>query len=611
VSRYGHLLRAAARKTPRQLAGVVHRKARNRVLPRLPLDFDSRYRRHVPDAVDCSFATHCRDTAILRDALADEGRERYRRLARDAADGEVTLLNRTRRVHDPGAVTPDDDRLADLPRLWYLKLVAMEPARWAVLGFADPEACPAVVPTLSSWLQSLPHREPIAARTGYLRGFWTPYAVSLRILTLCRYAAWNDGLPEGVVPFLYKNLLFLSANVETDVDGNHLFENGAALVAGGLAVEPGGGQFVEQGLAMLERASAEQFLDDGYHYERSPMYHLAVTTRLLTTLSLLSASDHSVPGWLHTRTEAACAFVSYLRPPDGRIPLLNDAVFDEAHGLDTVSRYARAVGVDPEPLDAPGDSGLYWLRGGDLSLLFDAGDSGPSSQLGHTHNDPCTVLVWSGDHRIVTDTGTFDYQPGPRRQTARGVRSHNTIQVDDEEPTSVGGRFRMGASVTTTITRHGTDAVDAVTAEYRAGTVDTYTHTRTCYAGPGWLFVWDVADPTTEYVSRLHTHPDVSVSGGGDAAAGDGHAMQLEDGGGTALAVHPVDTTETTVRTGPYFPRFGEERKRDVLELHSRTATSGYALTPPETRVSFEQSEGQPTALTVDGERYDFPEGQA
>jgi hypothetical protein len=603
MTQYGQLFSAAASKTPRQLAGILYRKARNRLYPRLPVDFDGWYRRRIPDGANSNFAVHGSDTTILRDALANAERERYRSLATDFGDGDVTFLNRTRTVVNPPSLTPDDDRIENLPRLWYLKLAGLEPVRWTVTGFTSPDECPAVVSTLDSWLRSLPKQEPIASRTDYLRGFWTPYAVSLRVVALCRYAAWRGELPEGLVPFLYKNLLFLASNVETDVGGNHLFENGAALVAGGLAVSPDGRQFVDTGLDVLASASAEQFLDDGYHYERSPMYHLAVTARLLTVLSLLSASDRPVPNWLRTRTARACAFLPYLRPPDGRIPLLNDAVLGEADRLETVSRYARAVGVDPDPLDAPGESELHWLAAGDLRLLFDAGDSGPPSHLGHTHNDPCTVLVWSGSNRLVTDTGTFDYQPGVRRQTARSVRSHNTTHVDGVEPTSIGGRFRMGSAVTTTTTRHGIGDVDAVTAEYYVDDPEQYAHTRTCYAGPDWLFVRDDVLTDSEYVSRLHANPSVAIDVG--------DVVQFNHTDGMSLAVYPFNVAETTVRTASYFPRFGEERDRKVLELYSRTKTSGYALTLADTTVSLRQSNGQPTALVVEGEVYELPEARS
>lgn len=356
----------ARRKGPRQLARVLSRKARNQVYPRLPLDLDRRYRRKVPADLQVDATAPAADSVRLREALGAEERARYRRLAGEFADGRVTFLGRSRLVPDPAAVAPTDDGIADLPRLWYLKLASMEPIRWAVLGHECAAEAPNVGNAANRWVQSVGDREPIATRVGYLRGFWAPYAVSRRVLTLCRYASWNGGLATPVERFLFKNILFLANNVEHDVGGNHLFENGAAMVVGGASMPGHGERFVETGLAVLEAATEEQLLDDGYHYERSPMYHLAVTERLLTSLSVLRESGRSVPGWLQTATERACGYVEYIRPPDDRIPLLNDAVFQEAEGLDTVSRYARELGLDAAVPATPGDSQLYWLGGNEF-----------------------------------------------------------------------------------------------------------------------------------------------------------------------------------------------------------------------------------------------------
>jgi len=610
IERYELLAKTAAGKTPRQLIGILHRKARNRIVPRLPVDLDRRYRRRVPADLHCDVRPHEVDTARLREALSKADRERYRTRSDDFANGRVTFLNRTREIPDPAAVSPDDEFLSDLPRLWYLKLAGFEPVRWGVLGYDEPTESGEFAATIETWLEGCPRRESIASRIGYLRGFWTPYAVSLRIVTLCRYAGWIGGLPDRLVTFLYKNLLFLDDNVEWDVGGNHLFENGTALVVGGAAFPGYGDRFVVRGLDVLESAAETQFLDDGYHYERSPMYHLAVTTRLLTSLSVLRETDRDVPRWLRRVAARACAYLTYLCPPDGRIPLLNDSVFDEAERLDTVWEYACSVGIDADcdidVSDVSGRSDLYWLSGDGLRMLFDAGDSGPAEQLAHTHNDPATVLVWRGGERVIVDTGTFNYQPGERRQTARSIRAHNTIQVGDAEPVAFGGRFHMAGAIDTTTAHVDSGEVTGVTVTYRAGRTGRYTHRRSCYEGSEWLLVWDEVDiegqietEAPAYTNRLHAHPDVSIEGGSP--------VRFVHESGPELAVQPFNVDETSIRTAPYFPRFGVEWDREVLTLDIRTPHSGYVLTPKGVDAALDQKEGRPTELWIDGERHRLP----
>jgi hypothetical protein len=613
--RYKLLAQTAAGKTPRQLVGIVHRKVRNRIVPWFPIDVDCWYRRQVPDDVYCNVRPHAIDTTRLREALSSEERERYQTLSNDFVDDRLTFLNRSREIPDPAAVTPDDERLCDLPRLWYLKLAGFEPVRWGVLGYDDPAESSEFAAAVEAWLEECVRRESIASRVGYLRGFWTPYAISLRIITLCRYAGWIGELPDRLATFLYKNLLFLDQNIEWDVGGNHLLENGSALVVGGAAFPEHGYRFVARGLNVLGSAAETQFLEDGYHYERSPMYHLAVTTRVLTSLSVLRETGHDVPRWLRRVAARACAYLTYLRPPDGRIPLLNDSVLNEAERLDTVSEYARAVGINVDDgvdgSDVPDESDLYWLSGDGLRMLVDAGDSGPTKQLAHTHNDPGTVLVWRGGERLIVDTGTFDYQPGERRQTARCVGAHNTIQVGDTEPAAFGGRFHMSGAIKTTTTHVDSEEVTKLVVTYRAGSTERYTHRRTCYEGPDWLLVWDqvnVNDQTeaeaTSHTSRLHAHPDVSIEG-------DSPFRFIHDSG-PKLVVQPFDVEEMSIRTAPYFPRFGVEWDREVLSLGVQGSRSGYVLAPRDIDATLDRKEGTPTGLCVDDERYRLPppEGQ-
>lgn len=597
------LAKTAARKRPRQLLGILHRKAKNEVVPRVPVDVDERYRRRIPNSLQPDFGPHQRDTNRLRSALSDEERELYQNGCAEVVDDRITLLGRTRTLPDVPSVGPTDERLADLPRLWYLKLAALEPIRWGILGHETPEPCGDFSSRIDGWPRTYARQERIAGRVGYLRGFWTPYAVSLRIVTLCRYGAWNGGLDEEERQFLYKNLLFLANNVEWDVGGNHLIENGAALVFAGVAFlgDGSGERFVRQGLDVLETATERQFLSDGFHYERSPMYHLAVTERLCSAYSVLQAAARDPPDWLAAIVADTCGFLDHLRPPDGRIPLLNDSVFDQALQLETVYRYGRAVGIEPDAPTVAGESDLIWFDTENFSLLIDAGDSGPPTQTAHTHNDPCTVLVWSGEERLVVDTGTFDYRPGERRQLSRSVTAHNTVQVAGCEPVAFGGRFRMADTIETTTAVSNSGSISALTCEYLASASERYRHRRTVYGGPDWLLVWDEIEADgSPSIGRLHAHPSVNIRTDPQLA--------FSHEAGRDLFVHTFGVDETTVGSAPYYPRFGVEQERSVLELHTQNTEFGYVLGPRAGDARIERNDSGPTTLHVDGESYSLPD---
>lgn len=602
IKHYSLLARTATKKSPRQLFGIVFRKTRNRVIPWSPIDFDERYRRRIPNSVKAEFEAHSLDNHELRSALSEAERQRYRELNSDFSDGSVTFLNRTRNLPSHSEVDPDSGQLEGLPRLWFIKLAAFEPFLWGPLGYDSPGECSSFLTRTESWLESCIKTERIGSRVGYLRRFWAPYSVSLRIIALSRYGAWKGGLTETGQRFLYKNLLFLENNVEWDVGGNHLIENGAALVVGGCVFSENGDRFVHKGLEVLKSTAATQFLNDGYHFERSPMYHLEVTERMLTTLSILSKKENDVPQWLSRTVTEACCFAEYLRPPDDRIPLLNDATFEQAHHLETVLTYASSIGIDVTSRNHPGESSLYWFETDETTMLLDAGDSGPDHQMAHTHNDPNTLLIWKNDERVITDTGVFDYQPGRRRTVSRSVESHNTVQVGETEPVAYGGRFRMSGAIPTITASSTRNGVFAIATQYEAGEDEPYRHRRTVFCGDDWLFLWDnVETAASTCTSRLHVHPKTVVQT-------EGSGITLTPHNGTDLYIKPVRIEEIEIETGPYFPKFGVEIGRAIITFQTSNQAFGYFAVDEDLDIKFECENLIPTTIHIDGRTKTLPQ---
>jgi uncharacterized heparinase superfamily protein len=578
------------RMHPRQIVGIGERKSRELLVPRLPIDFDRRYERRVPDPGSDSLNVRLgaieENTATLRGSLDTDLRERYRSRARAAAAGTPTIINRTVEVTGGGSVDWYADAFDDVPVLWRLKLYKFEPLSWVVLGF-DPrsEEAGALRETFDGWIRDWIEAVDIGGKR-YLRREWTPWVVSLRLQHWLRYDAWRDRQPDtGDTEFerafrreIYKNALFLRNHIEHDVGGNHLVENGAALLEAGLAFADTTNDWVAAGRSVLEKTAERQFLTDGCHFERSPMYHVLVLTRYLTACDLLGRTGRAVPESVRAVAAEATGFLRYLRPPDGRIPLLNDAVYGEAVPLDACLRYAESVGIEADaPVRGDGassesasptrSSGYRWFRNETGSLLVDGGAVGPSHLPGHSHSDTLSVLLWIDESPIVTDTGAFDYVAGPRRDYARGVTGHNTLQVGTSEPIALGGQYLMGPRpVPTTRVRSGD--VSLFEGVYDAAPFNrpSYTHHRSVYTGDCWWIVRDTAlghgdDPAR---SRLHLYPDV------DTARTSNGAIRLVLDEEDVATVYPLDRTRIEVTDGPYFPRFGESIDRPVLKQRSK-----------------------------------------
>lgn len=558
------LYHTLSRMERRQLTGVVQRLARQRLLPALPVDFDARYERQIPDTLTVDTEPISTNNATLRACLSAADRDQYRRRAAQARTGSLSFLNTQVDVTDAGTVDWFPDAAETLPGLWALKFHGFEFLRWPILGQA--EDAPAFDQFIRDWDDSTATG---IGEENYLRRAWTPHAVSLRILNWCRYYAWRA--PTADAAFLrrlrgliYKNANFLSRHVEHDIGGNHLIENAIALLMAGVFFEDAD-DWLQSGLTLLE-AESEQFLPDGGHFERSPMYHTLTLTRYLTALDVLQASDHTPPETLAQTARRACAFLAALRPPDGDLPLLNDAVLGEALPLERCLAYARTVdcisGSDGASRDALPTSGYYWLGNGDDRLLVDGGPFGPPHLPAHSHNDCLAVCLWVDGDRLICDTGTYEYAPTARRQRSRSVRSHSTVQVGRTEPVEIGGQYLAGRRIDPTVRYVSTDSLTMFDGSYqRQGSRSTaYTHRRRVYSdGERWLLQDRVEGAGERPVrSRLHLHPTVDVEA-------EGQRLALTVDGETRVFLVPLGVADSTMTTTPYFPEFGREEERTTI----------------------------------------------
>ena len=609
-----------------QLLGMSTRTLKEQLIPRLPVDLDRHYERNIPDSPELSLGPIAANSAALRACLAPSTRELARERTWEAAVGEPTFMNHSRRIYTDNAIAWDRERYEDLPLLWPLKLYAFEPFSWIVRGFGPGhEACGRLRAAFDPWIGDWLHNATIGD-AHYLRGMWTPWAVSLRLQRWLRYLAWveegsSSQLRRSVRRGVFKHARFLASNVEWDVGGNHLIENGVALVMAGLAFEVPETDWTKQGISILETAGARQFLADGCHFERSSMYHVLTLTRYLTVVDLLRRNGRQVPDTISGTATAATDFLRHLEPPDGRLPLLNDAVQGESLPLAACMSYAEAVGVSRRPNEAitadrsiaPGGSGYGWLETTRGRMLIDGGPVAPAHLPGHAHSDTLGFLLWCGGEPVLTDTGTFGYVADERRQYARGVRGHNTVQVGELEPIVIAGKYLMGPRPTP-CTRWVTDPVTMFEGRYRARPLDgpAYLHHRAIFAGPAWWVLVDTVDnhagrPVT---SRLHCHPAVSVDVGSDT----GTLRRPADAPSTAVRVTAPDNAISIAR-GPYYPSFGRELERDVISIESsppagRRAQLILALTAPSIApadIDFENANNTLTAVDIDGNRTELP----
>ncbi|MFL6416736.1 MAG: heparinase II/III family protein [Bryobacteraceae bacterium] len=91
------------------------------------------------------------------------------------------------------------------------------------------------------------------------------------------------------------------------------------------------------------------------------------------------------------------------------------------------------------------DSGALFLRNDWLALQMDCGPFGYGG-AGHSHSDTLSIVLESGDERILVDPGTYAYMGDPaERNWFRGSEAHSTVRVNATDQGAPAGPFRWSS----------------------------------------------------------------------------------------------------------------------------------------------------------------------
>jgi len=394
---------------------------------------------------------------------------------------------------------------------------------------------------------------------------WSSYAASTRILNAAIARRLLIALPGQAAEDLRRRIDLLAASnadfvrrrLERDLGGNHLLRNATALLAAGdwFDGEPAQG-WRDLGRRLAHDELDRQILPDGFHEERTPMYHALLVEDLLVACMdrARSPADDEL-----RKTIAVCTgALGVVLHPDGQIALFNDSALGIASPPAALFRLARGLGFQaPSPARDLPDAGYYRFSHERDALIFDAGPLGPDHLPAHAHCDALSFELTLDGTRVVVDTGVDRYEAGPGRDYQRGTAAHSTLQVADLEQGEPFGSFRMGRRPRVSGRR-----IDDRTAE---GSHDGYgrhgKHRRRVQWNPGRGVSWiDVLDGPSELPVRvrLGLAPRVAVEIEGSTA------LVAVPGGSGFRLIAPASGT-LSLDSGLYCERFGRSTPRDVL----------------------------------------------
>jgi uncharacterized heparinase superfamily protein len=456
---------------------------------------------------------------------------------------------------------------------------------------------------------------------------WEPYPLSLRIVNWIQWALSGHALAPDALHSLAIQARYLSRRLEYHLLGNHLFANAEALVYAGLFfVGAEAEQWLHRGLQILAREIPEQILNDGGHFERSPMYHAIILNDLLALLNL--AQVYPEPATTAQRAqwqEAAQRMLHWLAVmthPDGDIAFFNDAALAIAPTWAQLADTAQRVGlfhaphpspltlsIHLPPLEKEGRGGfrtgdgakippnppllkggterlplthlpesgyIRWQSGVALALL-DVAPIGPDYLPGHAHADTLSFELSLFGQRLLVNSGTSSYGVGPQRQHQRSTAAHNTVVVDGQDSSEVWSGFRVARRAyprDLQIYPAATETIIIASHDGYQRLPGRVMHQRQWTLRANALTITDhLTGCFREAIAYYHFHPAVTVSQADPGPAGivrlaGGETVhwRIEDGRGELCA--------TT-----YHPRFGVSQPNACLRLRNVGSTSRITLT--------------------------------
>lgn len=288
---------------------------------------------------------------------------------------------------------------------------------------------------------------------------WEPYPTSLRIVNWIKWALTGNQLSNDALQSLAIQSRWLAKRVEHHLLANHLFVNAKALVFAGMFFQGNeADSWRNQGLRILNHEIPEQILDDGGHFELSPMYHAIILDDVLDLINACQSwpgviSEQQANIWRDT-ARRMLSWLEIMSHPDGDVSFFNDAAFGIAPRLMDLTQYAKRLGLDVgqsnpiKEIQYQQQSGYLRAQRGAAALLVDVAKIGPDYQPGHAHADTLSFEFSLGAQRVFVNSGTSTYKTGAQRSLERSTAAHNTVEIDKSDSSEVWGGFRVARRAT-------------------------------------------------------------------------------------------------------------------------------------------------------------------
>ncbi|GAB3807983.1 hypothetical protein GCM10028819_45960 [Spirosoma humi] len=360
-------------------------------------------------------------------------------------------------------------------------------------------------------------------KTDSLRDGLEAYPTSLRVMNWVAFLSRHQIRQAIINCHLFAQVTLVRHRLEYHIGGNHLLENGYALLLGSLYFRHR--QWVRLAAELVRSELNRQVLADGGHDERSPMYHQLLLDRLLTVVLALQHDtwyeDSTLLRCLSDKAGQMLNWLTAITFRNGDVPLVNDSASGIAPTTAQLQSKAKRV-LDAHlgsmnssqiwPMETPlRDSGYRMFRTARYELFADVGPIGPDHQPGHAHADTLSFILHVDNLPLIVDKAVSTYQVGPRRDLERSTAAHNTVNINGQNSSEVWAGFRVGRRAKTNVK---IDTPTKLTAQHDGYRKLGVIHERTWLVEPNQLLLTDRLIGNRKNPSgmaRFHIHPDVRV----------------------------------------------------------------------------------------------------
>ena len=334
-----------------------------------------------------------------------------------------------------------------------------------------------------------------------------PFPISLRGVNWIKYLSFYNIRDKKIDDSLYAQYYILLDNLEYHLLGNHLLENGFSLLFGAYYFQDE--VLYKNAKKILEQELREQILNDGGHFELSPMYHQIMLFRLLDSINLLqnnSWKEEDLLNFLISKAQIMLGWLESISYKNGDIPLFNDSTNKIAPTTNQLFDYAKRLNIERKEVELK-ESGYRKISKENYECIVDAGEIGASYIPGHAHADTFNFELRINGKPFIVDMGLSTYEANNRRAIERSTLAHNTVDINSQNQSEVWGAFRVGDRANIIDIKENKSFIEATHNGYKP-----ILHTRKWTFSDEVICIDDYLTNEQNAIARLHFHPSVSKS---------------------------------------------------------------------------------------------------